>query len=144
MTQGPIGMLGMKSADASQLEGFRQLALQIGIEAYRVAQAGGVQIEPVFGLSQHDLDGSAEIVVEKLLSTLLLHLGKNSRNAVVQDHAKGRRTEVPYINGLVAQKGLTWQIPTPLNLAVDRINRDIELKKMNATPENLKRILTYL
>ncbi len=144
MTQGPIGMLGMKSADASQLEGFENIALQIGLEAYQVAKALGVVIEPVFGLSHHDLNGSADIAIKKLLNTLLLHLGKNSRNAVVQDHARGRRTEVPFINGLVAQKGLALNIPTPFNDAVNRINQDIERKRIEVGPENLMRVLAYL
>ena len=89
-------------------------------------------------------NGSTDIAIKKLLNTLLLHLGKNSRNAVVQDHARGRRTEVPFINGLVAKKRLTLNIPTPFNDAVNRLNRGIELKIIQICPENLMRVLTYV
>ncbi len=144
MTQGPIGMLGIKSAQAAELDGFFELALRVGEEAYQVAKLSQVQIEPVFGLSAADLNGSPEEAVLKLLNTLLLHLGKNSRNAVVQDHAKGRRTEVDYINGLIERKGLLHQMPTPFNSAVKKINQDIELKKFSANPENLQKVREYI
>jgi 2-dehydropantoate 2-reductase len=98
----------------------------------------------VFGLSAADLNGSPKEAVLKLLNTLLLHLGKNSRNAVVQDHAKGRRTEVDYINGLIERKGLLHQMPTPFNSAVKKINQDIELKKFPANPENLQKVREYI
>jgi 2-dehydropantoate 2-reductase len=144
MTQGPIGMLGIKSAQAAELEGFFELAMRVGEEAYQVAKLSDVQIEPVFGLSAADLNGSPQEAVKKLLNTLLLHLGKNSRNAVVQDHAKGRRTEVDYINGLIERKGLLHQIPTPFNSAVNKINQDIESRKFSANPENLKKVKAYI
>jgi 2-dehydropantoate 2-reductase len=144
MTQGPIGMLGMKSAQAAELEGFFELATRVGQEAYQVAKLSGVRIEPVFGLSEQDLNGSPQEAIQKLLNTLLLHLGKNSRNAVVQDHAKGRRTEVDYINGLIERKGLLHQIPTPLNSAVNRLNKDIESGKLSANPDNLKKVWDYV
>jgi len=144
MTQGPIGMLGMKSALAAELDGFFDLALQVGEEAYQVAKSHGVQIEPVFGLCEDDLNSPPRIAVEKLLNTLLLHLGKNSRNAVVQDHAKGRRTEVDYINGLIEQKGRLSGIKTPFNSAVNRINQDIELRKFAAAPENINKVASYI
>jgi 2-dehydropantoate 2-reductase len=144
MTQGPIGMLGIRSAQAAELEGFFDLATRIGEEAYQVAKCSNVRIEPVFGLSLSELNGSPKDVVLKLLNTLLLHLGKNSRNAVVQDHAKGRRTEVDFINGLIVRKGLLHQIPTPFNAAVNRLNKDIELGKLSATSENLKKVWEYI
>jgi len=144
MTQGPIGMLGIKSAQAAELDGFFELAMRVGEEAYQVAKLSDVQIEPVFGLSAADLNGSPQEAVKKLLNTLLLHLGKNSRNAVVQDHAKGRRTEVDYINGLIERKGLLHRIPTPFNSAVNKINQDIESRKFSANPENLNKVQEYL
>jgi 2-dehydropantoate 2-reductase len=144
MTQGPIGMLGIKSAQAAELEGFFDLATRVGEEAYQVAKLSGVTIEPVFGLSAPDLNGTPQDAIQKLLNTLLLHLGKNSRNAVVQDHAKGRRTEVDYINGLIERKGVLNQIPTPFNSAVNRLNKDIESGRLSANPDNLRKVWEYI
>jgi 2-dehydropantoate 2-reductase len=140
MTQGPIGMLGIKSYEAGQLPGFYELAFEVGKETYEVGKALGMEIEPIFGLKQEDFLGSSTDVINKLLNTLLLHLGKNSRNAVVQDHAKGRKTEVDYLNGLVVRKGKQVGIPTPFNAAVTQINQQIEQGLIATGPENLERI----
>ena len=49
--------------------------------------------------------------------------GKEAPNLISQDLAKGRRTEIDYINGLVCRKGATAGVPTPLSeLAVDVIH----------------------
>lgn len=144
MTQGPIGMLGIKSFEAGQLPGFFELAFEVGKETYDVGRALGIEIEPIFGLSQEDFLGTSSDVINKLLHTLLLHLGKNSRNAVVQDHAKSRKTEVGYLNGLVVKKGELVGIPTPYNKAVTRMNQMIEEGKLTTDPENLSKVKDFI
>ena len=144
MTQGPIGMLGVRSFEAGQLPGFYELAFELGKETYDVGRALGMEIEPIFGLTQDDFLGTSSDVINKLLHTLLKHLGKNSRNAVVQDHAKGRKTEVAYLNGLVVQKGALVSIPTPFNKAVTMINELIEQGQLKTSPSNLLRVRDYL
>lgn len=144
MTQGPIGMLGIKSFEAGQLPGFFDLALEVGKETYAVGQALGIQVEPIFGLSPADFKGSSEDLIRQLLETLLLHIGKNSRNAVVQDHAKARKTEVGYLNGLVVKKGAELGIATPFNCAVVHLNCQIEDGVIGAHPGNLIKIKELL
>jgi 2-dehydropantoate 2-reductase len=122
------------------LPGFFELAFELGKETYEVGRALGMEIEPIFGLTQEDFLGTSDDVINKLLHTLLKHLGKNSRNAVVQDHAKGRKTEVAYLNGLVVKKGELVGIPTPYNKAVTMINQQIEQGLISTSPENLERI----
>jgi 2-dehydropantoate 2-reductase len=144
MTQGPIGMLGIRSFEAGQLPGFYELAFELGKETYEVGKALGMEIEPIFGLTQEDFLGTSSDVINKLLHTLLKHLGKNSRNAVVQDHAKGRKTEVAYLNGLVVQKGELVGIPTPFNKAVTLMNALIERGQFQTSPTNLLLVRDYL
>ena len=144
MTQGPIGMLGMKSSEAVLLEGFFDVAKQAGMETYLVAQQLGFTIEPVFGLQASDFNGSPSNAIELLYKTLVRHIGPHSKNAVVQDHAKGRRTEVDYLNGYVAKKGLECGVPTPMNTAVTKMNQLIDEGVYSAEPENLKRLQNLL
>ena len=144
MTQGPIGMLGIKSYEAGQLSGFYELAFEVGKETYEVGRAMGIEVEPIFGLTQEDFLGSSSDVINKLLHTLLKHLGKNSRNAVVQDHAKSRKTEVSYLNGLVAQKGEMMGIPTPYNKAVTQINQLIEKGELKTHTDNLQKVKDFI
>jgi 2-dehydropantoate 2-reductase len=144
MTQGPIGMLGIKSSEAVILPGYVELATLAGQETYAVSQALGVNIEPVFGLTEKDFSGSVEEAIQTLFTTLVKHIGPHSRNAVVQDHSKGRRTEVDYLNGLVAQKGKDLGIPTPINNAITLLNQQIDLGKFPAEPQNLERIRSLI
>ncbi|SMC43707.1 ketopantoate reductase family protein [Polynucleobacter kasalickyi] len=144
MTQGPIGMLGMKSSEAVLLDGFFEIALAAGMETFLVAKAAGFTIEPVFGLEQSDFDGSPRNAVELLYKTLVKHIGPHSRNAVVQDHSKGRRTEVDYLNGYVVKKGLECNVPTPMNTAVTKMNQMIADGVFPAEAQNLQRIQTLL
>jgi 2-dehydropantoate 2-reductase len=144
MTQGPIGMLGMKSSEAVLLDGFFEIALAAGMETFLVAKKLGFTIEPVFGLEQSDFDGSPRNAVELLYKTLVKHIGPHSRNAVVQDHAKGRRTEVDYLNGYVVKKGLECNVPTPMNTAVTKMNQMIDEGIYPAEEKNLFRIKSLL
>jgi 2-dehydropantoate 2-reductase len=137
-------MLGIKSYEAGQLSGFYELAFEVGKETYEVGRAMGIEVEPIFGLTQEDFLGSSSDVINKLLHTLLKHLGKNSRNAVVQDHAKSRKTEVSYLNGLVAQKGEMMGIPTPYNKAVTQINQLIEKGELKTHTDNLQKVKDFI
>jgi ketopantoate reductase len=39
------------------------------------------------------------------MMTLFANIGKKSRCSVLQDHLKGRRSEVDFLNGLIVKKG---------------------------------------
>lgn len=76
-------------------------------------------------------------VVEKLATTLVGHVGGKSRNAVLQDHIKGRRTETNQLNGLVVTQGRAVGIATPANEAVVTITQRIERGELEPAPTNL-------
>ena len=67
--------------------------------------------------------GSTDEVLKKNLRTLVSHMGKEARNSVLQDHLKGRYSEVDQLNGLVVKKGQAAGVPTPLNTAVTEVTR---------------------
>ena len=57
-----------------------------------------------------------------------------------QDIQKGRRTEIDFINGLVAARGDELGIPTPVNRAmVDAVKR-VELRQVQASLDNVRQI----
>ena len=57
-----------------------------------------------------------------------------------QDIQKGRRTEVDFINGLVAARGDELGIATPVNRAmVDAVKR-VELRQVEASLDNVREI----
>ncbi|MFC1492081.1 ketopantoate reductase family protein [Nitrospinota bacterium] len=125
MSQGPSGLLGLKKSERKQLPGMLDISVRLGKEALAVGRALGYQIEPVFGLGEDDFAGSDEQVLVTVMNTLHRHTGPRSRGAPVQDHLKGRKNELEFINGLVARKGKEVGVPTPCNDAVAEIARQI-------------------
>jgi 2-dehydropantoate 2-reductase len=105
MTQGPIGMLGMKSADAVLLDGFLEIALDAGMETYQVSKALGIKIEPVFGLQAEDFSGNSEDAIYLLFKTLVQHIGPNSKNASgSRSVPKGAEQKYDYLNRICGKK----------------------------------------
>lgn len=139
MTQGPIGMLGMTSSEAGGLDPLFQLSMRAGRETIAVGNALGYTMEAIFGMSAQEFIGSTDETLQNILRTILSHVGA-SRNAVVQDHAKGRRSEVAYINGLVAEKGRQAGVPVPYNTAITEVNRLIEEGELKPTLANIARV----
>lgn len=74
------------------------------------------------------------------MKTLLGHTGPRSRTAPIHDRLKGRRTEMDYINGLVARKGREVGVPTPCNDAVAEMAWQINKELLPMEPANLDRL----
>jgi 2-dehydropantoate 2-reductase len=75
--------------------------------------------------------------LKKNLLTLITHIGKEARNSVLQDHLKGRYSEVDYLNGLIVKKGKEARVPTPLNEAVTELTKEIQKGTLKPDRANL-------
>lgn len=140
MTMGPFGLLGLKNWEAAELPGMFEISVRLGRESVAVGQALGYRMEPVFGLLADEFAGATDEVLITAMKTLLGHVGRNSRTAVVHDNLKGRRTELEYISGLVARKGAELGIATPCNTAVAEIDREIHQGKRSMDASNFERL----
>jgi 2-dehydropantoate 2-reductase len=137
MILAPFAMLGAESYDALRDPEMLAFVVRIGRETIAVGHAMGYRLEPIFGLTSDEMAGEPDAIAEKLATTLVAHIGGKSRNAVMQDHIKGRRTETLYLNGLVAAQGRDAGIATPANEAVVTITQRIERGELKAVPANL-------
>jgi 2-dehydropantoate 2-reductase len=144
MTMGPRGLLGLPNGEASKLPGMAELALRAGKESMAVGRAMGLRVEPVFGLRSDDFAGDADEVLSTAMSTLLGHVGGRSRTAPIQDHLKGRRSEMEYITGLVCRKGRELGVATPVNDAVIDLYRRIDAGELVMDPSNYDRLRARL
>ena len=113
-----------------------RVCLELGREALLVGQAQGYQMEPVFGLSMEDAARSPEALVDNLVKASQAE-GREARSFFHQDILKGRRTEVDYINGLVARKGRESGVATPMNDAAVAMMKRLERGEMGPAPENI-------
>lgn len=138
MTMGPHGLLGLRNAEAAELPGMADIAVQIGKESLAVGTALGYRVEPIFGLRADEFAGSGEENLVTARKTLMQHVGGRSRTAPIHDHLKGRRSEMEFITGLVVRKGKELGIATQYNEAVLEIDREINHGKRRMEPANFE------
>ena len=136
MCLGPFAMLGLTLYEAVRLPGMRELTLQAGTEALALGQSLGYRIEPIFGLTPDDVKDTNRLL-EKLLDKLAADIGPTARDCVLQDHLKGRYSEVDMINGLVVEESTRLGRPTPINAAIAEITRRIHAGEIEPDPSNL-------
>jgi len=128
MTQGISAILGMLEWEMVQDPKILTFCIHLGRECLQVGKTLGYRVEPIFGLQAVDFLDSPDEVLKKHLTTLLSHVGKTARNSLLQDHVRGRRSEVEFLNGLIVKKGREANIPTPLNEAVFSLTQQVEKK----------------
>ena len=136
MCLGPFAMLGLTLYEAVKLPGMKDFALQAGTEALAVGQSIGHEIQPIFGLTEDDVKDTNRLL-EKLLDKLAADIGPSARDCVLQDHLKGRYSEVDLINGLVVEESEKLGGRAPVNAAITEITRKIQAGELQPGPENL-------
>ena len=140
MSLGPVAMLGLPVAEAARLPGFRDFLMRVGTESLAVGQQREYRIQPLFGLTPDDIAESNRLL-ETLFDKLVADIGPSARDCVLQDHLKGRYSEVDLINGLVAEESLAAGRPAPANAAVVEITRRIRSGELVPEPANFERVL---
>jgi 2-dehydropantoate 2-reductase len=117
------GMTGRRSRELFADPDCRRVGAGLGLEVIRVALALGIALEPIVpDLTTEELIAAPEALLGKGQSAIVP--GQEARNFISQDLAKGRRTEIDYINGLIAAKGREVGVSTPLSeRAVEIIHR---------------------
>jgi hypothetical protein len=71
------------------------------------------------------------------MKTLLSHISRG-RTAPIQDHMKGRNSEIAFISGVVSSKGKELGIPTPANDVVVELDRQINQGLLKMDPSNFE------
>lgn len=135
------GITGLKSSELRMNERTRRVSIRVAAELAQVAEALGVQVEPMSGIQPGMFvkaltDGAALEEVEGKLIEFGKGIG-TGRPSLGQDLLKGRRTEVEHLNGYVAKKGKDVGIPTPVNEAVVKLCLQVESGKTKPGLDNL-------
>ena len=142
MILAPFGAFGVSSWQAVQIPEVVNLCARLASETMRVGAAHGYQLEAIFGLSPEEFLGPEEKIIDKLLYTILGHLGakgsRTARGVVLQDFLKGRRTETNFLNGHIAAKGREKNIATPANDAIVELCRRIERGELKPDRSNVE------
>jgi len=141
MANSIAGITHMNNAEMRDNPEVFALFVKIAGEALTIAARLGVSVEPVNGIpAQAFLDASRGLGLKELHGAWM-ERGKTvgaGRPSLLQDVMKGRRTEVDYLNGYLVRKGREVGTPTPINEAVVRIAKRVEVGELKPGPENLK------
>jgi 2-dehydropantoate 2-reductase len=145
MRNGISAATGLGGVARDRHDGLRRMAVELGGEAVRVGQALGYELEDIGNLPPEKLaraaegDQAAYEEIDALVAAGSNIRGRNEhqRPSMAQDMAKGRRTEIDFINGLVVQKGHEIGRPTPVNARLVDVVKRVERGEIPARLANL-------
>ncbi len=136
MTSGLCGVLGVSLNDMIGWAPSRRVQIRLGAEAIRVGEALGYAMEPIRGVPAQQWIAAAGADVQALQAVEAKMVAFNARrtgegwSGTAQDLAKGRRTEVDWMNGYVAAKGAEVGVPAPTHAAVAELVRRMERREI--------------
>jgi 2-dehydropantoate 2-reductase len=130
-----------------QNTGTRRLAIRCAGEAIRVAQALGHPLEPILRMpaslwlaaSRGEAGPLSELEagwVKWMERSKEPHFG-----SIGHDISKGRRTEIDYVCGYVADKGDSVGVPAPTQRALYRIVKRVERGEIPQSMDNIASLL---
>ena len=118
----------------------RRLAIRLASEAIKVGLAHGYALESVYKMDPRRLlaagegDAAALVECEGILLENVKFRNDEQRPSMGQDIMKGRRTEIEFINGLVAAKAAELGIDVPANRGIVDVVKRIERREIDASP----------
>jgi 2-dehydropantoate 2-reductase len=136
MSMGIKGITNMTTGEIFQVPGMREIMLRAGEEAFVVGQELGFKSVAIIGLKPEDLDGTNRLC-ELMLDQAAAHVGLTNKVAVLQDHLKGRYSEVDQINGYVADESEKRGLKAPVNRAVTEITKRIHAGELKPDATNV-------
>lgn len=145
MRNGVSASTGLTGRDCDANPAVRRFAIQLGGEAVRVGQALGYSIVNMGKIVPERLalaaEGNADALVE-IENILVARTASNPRAGIqrpsmAQDMRKGRRTEIQYINGFIAEKGKLVGVATPANEKLMAIMTRVERGELQQSPAHL-------
>jgi 2-dehydropantoate 2-reductase len=139
MSMGIKGIVNMTTGEIFEVPGMREIMLRAGEEALTAGHELGYKTVAIIGLKPEEIEGSnrfCELILDKAVS----HVGLGNKVAVLQDHLKGRYSEVDQINGYVADESEKRGLKAPVNRAVTEITKRIYAGELKPDPANVKLI----
>jgi 2-dehydropantoate 2-reductase len=125
-------------------DAIRRFSIKLGGEAVRVGQALGYHIEKIGKMEPETLAKASEgdrAALDEIET--ILRPGSNTnpnpradiqRPSMAQDIRKGRRTEIEFMNGYVAERGAYIGVPAPTHTKLTEIVKKVERQEIKAAP----------
>jgi 2-dehydropantoate 2-reductase len=137
-------MSGLGSLEIASSEVGRAITIHLGAESARVGQALGYRVPKFNGAAVEQWADAGRRETYQSLDTMLTPASAGTRSwraSMAQDVAKGRPTEIDYMNGHVVAQGRERGVPTPVCTATVEIVREIDAGTRKQAPENIGLVL---
>jgi 2-dehydropantoate 2-reductase len=142
ITHGLLGATGLDNTHVYLGRGrIHRLGVRLGAEAVAVGRALGYELGTVLGIAPDDWyaagargDAAALERVQGGLTAWMATLLEPSHSSVGRDLQRGRRSEIDFTNGLVADKAREAGIPAPTHAAVTELVRRIDRGELVPSP----------
>jgi 2-dehydropantoate 2-reductase len=146
MGNGVSAITGLGGKDMTLNPEIRRLSIRLAGEAISVGQALGFNLESIRGVEADVIKAAAQgdrQAYEQVEADMLRRVDRmtdEGRPSTGQDILKGRRTEIDFINGLVAEKGDEAGIPTPTHKALVDVVKQVERSEAQPSPSLVNRV----
>ncbi len=145
MRNGVSAATGLGGNERDRHDRIRRVVIKLASEAVNVGRALGLDLEKIAGASpdlysraaDNDQAALKELEAHMLAGTTGTARSDLQRPSMAQDIAKGRRTEIDFMNGYIAAKGEAAGVAAPTHAALTRIVQQVERGQLQAKPENL-------
>ncbi len=138
------GMSELGTLEIASSEAGRALTIHLASEASRVGLALGYRVPKFNGAPAEQWADAGRRETWEALDRMLTPTSGERRNwraSMAQDVAKGRPTEIDYMNGFVVAKGHERGVPTPVSGAVVDIIHEVEQGIRKPAPQNIELVL---
>jgi 2-dehydropantoate 2-reductase len=137
-------MSGLGSVEIASSEVGRAITIHLAAESARVGLAHGFKITKINGAAAEQWAAADRREVYQELDAMLTPAsasGRNWRASMAQDVAKGRMTEIDFMNGHVAAEGRKKGVATPVSSAIVQAVHEVEQGSRKPGPENIGHVL---
>lgn len=145
MRNGVSAATGLGGNERDAHDRIRRVVIKLAGESVRVGRALGYELEKIAGVEPDLYVKAADNEPESLkkLEEIMIAGTKGTarsdlqRPSMAQDIAKGRRTEIDFMNGYIAERGASVGMVAPTHAALTKIVQQVERNQLPAKPENL-------
>jgi 2-dehydropantoate 2-reductase len=143
MQNGLSACTGLGGGDMLKNEPIRRFSVRLGAEAIRVGQALGYALEDILHLAPETIaragegDAAAMRACDEQRFKDSGRTASGQRPSMGQDMAKGRRTEIEFLNGLVVREGEKVGITCRANAVLTDLVKRVEKGELKADPRHI-------
>ncbi len=145
MRNGVSAATGMGGNERDRHDAVRRVCIRLGAESVRVGRALGFRVGKVGALDPEalaragDNDPAALAEVERLMLAGTTGAARSDlqRPSMAQDMAKGRRTEIEFMNGFIAAKATEAGVPAPTHARLTEVVKQVERGILRPDPSNV-------